>query len=116
MPVMRFATSMLAGVTVDNVLQGSVYEFLAAHSLVEIGVVSVTAAGVFGDVRATITSGTDVLADNYPCGVRAGTGLNLNDDPILQDAALAGERLKVTLRNTSGITQVADTFVRITPR
>lgn len=114
MPAMGFRTTLAGGATVDNVLVGSIFEFLSMHALIEVACVAL--GGVLGDIRATITSGTDVLAENWPLTQRA-TGVNLNDDPILTDAALAGERLKVSLRNTTPSTSIdVHTFIRVTPR
>jgi len=114
MPVMTDRRSVAANATVDNVLVGSIFEFLSMHALVEIACVALSSN--LGDIRANISSGTDLLAENWPLTVR-NTGVNLNDDPIRTDAALAGERLKVSLRNTTPGTNIdVHTFIRVTPR
>lgn len=101
--------SVAANAKVDNVLSGSIYEFLGADSLVEFGLV----ASVVG-LNATVVSGTDVLMDDQEVSAANRLGI-YPDDFTLNDIAGEGERLKVGYRNTTGAAITAFTSVKITP-
>ena len=79
--------------------------------MVEIGIVGVD--GAAGDLIADVSSGADILAESMPLTLRAG-GINVQDDVYLEDAALAGERLKIRVRNTAVGARICQHFVRIT--
>lgn len=109
MPSIKVQTTVPLNGQVDNALTGNQYEFLPFDARVEFGIVA-AAAGVLTDVY----SGSDTL-------VEAGVVSAANRIPVypddfdLTDAAAAGERLKVRLRNTTGAAIVVNTTVRITP-
>lgn len=110
MPLIAVRTALAANGTA-NPLTGSQYEYLPFDAFVEFGLLT-DANGVL----ATVQSGTDVLQEEGP--VQVGT-INAQpkypDDFYLNDAAAAGERLKVALRDTSGAARVVQTVVKITP-
>jgi hypothetical protein len=109
MPTIKVAPSVAANATVDNALSGSQFEFLPFDASVEFGVVA-AAAGIVMDVY----SGADTLIES---GVVSAANRSpiYPDDYDLVDAAAAGERLKVRLRNTTGAAIVVNVAVRLTP-
>lgn len=113
MPLINGIATLAAGTTNENILSGSEFEYLPFNAGVEI--ILAQTAGALGDCRADVTSGTDILATNMPIQVRA-TGVNLNDDPALEDIALAGERLKIRVRNGSAGSRDIVFFCRLTPQ
>jgi hypothetical protein len=110
MPVIQVRTALGANSTATP-LAGTQYEFLGFDAFVEFAM-QADATGVL----ATVQSGTDVLQEESP--VQLGT-INVQpkypDDFFLNDVAAAGERLKVALRDTSGVARTVMTVVRITP-
>lgn len=101
--------SVAANAKVDNILTGSIYEFLGEDSLVEFGL----AASVVG-LNATVISGTDVLMDDQE--VSASNRFPVYpDDFTLNDIAGEGERLKVGWRNTTAAAITGFAAVKITP-
>ena len=110
MPTIRVTTTNLAANAQAFPLQGNQYEFLPFNARVEFAVVA-NAAGI--DV--TVYSGSDVLQQNGPATVKATPPL-YPDDFLLDDVAMAGERLNVILRETAGVaTTDIETVVKITP-
>jgi len=109
-PTIRVTTTNLAANAQAFPLQGNQYEFLPFNARVEFAVVA-NAAGI--DV--TVYSGSDVLQQNGPATVKATPPL-YPDDFLLDDVAMAGERLNVILRETAGVaTTDIETVVKITP-
>lgn len=110
MPTIRVTTTNLAANAQAFPLQGNQYEFLPFNARVEFAIVA-NAAGI--DV--TVYSGSDVLQQNGPATVKATPPL-YPDDFLLDDVAMAGERLNVILRETAGVaTTDIETVVKITP-
>lgn len=91
-------------------LTGWQYEYLPFPALVEIAYHATDA-----NVVATVTSGSDTLAEESPVqgGATAGT-LPDFDKPCLQDIAAAGDRLKIRFRETAGGTPTAQGWIRLT--
>jgi len=112
MPVIQSTTSVAASSVNDNVLQGSQWEFLPYNAQVEFGM-NGDANG--GDLRVDVYSGQDVLMENGTPSVQARIPV-YPDDYQLVDAAAAGERIKIRVRNTSAAgARVLYYAVRITP-
>jgi hypothetical protein len=99
-----------------NVLQGTQYEFLPPSmfprgALVEFG----NLADATGVLR-TVQTGSDVVEEESPMNI--GT---INTQPVypdhftLNDLVGPGERIKVNVRDTSGVARVIMTTVRFTP-
>lgn len=110
MPTIRVTTTNLAANATTFPLQGNQYEYLPFNARVEFAIVA-NAAGI--DV--TVYSGSDVLQQNGPATVKA-TPPVYPDDFLLDDVAMAGERLNVVLRETAGVaTTDIETVVKITP-
>lgn len=110
MPTIMQRTILAANGTA-NPLSGSQYEYLPFPAYLEFGIVT-DATGVL----ETITSGSDVLQEEGPVGIRAiNTPPVYPDDFMVTDYAAAGDRLKVQLRDTSGAQRTVMTVVKITP-
>lgn len=106
--------SVAAGATVENILSGSVFEFLRQDGLVEIGILS-SSSGLL----AGVSSGADILMeDGSPVDVVriANQGPIYPEDYSLTDAAMAGDRLRVALRNPTAGAITAFVNVRFTPQ
>ena len=110
MPTIAIRTALAASSTAKP-LQGTQYEYLTFPAYVEFAM-SADATGVL----ATIQTGSDVIQEESP--VQLGT-INVQpkypDDFFQNDVVGAGERINVTLRDTSGAARVVQTVVRITP-
>lgn len=96
MPVIQSSVSVAANGSVDNVLAGSQFEFLPYDSYLEFGI-SGGANGLVSDVY----SGQDVLAEQMQVPPTNRIPVR-PDDFTLTDAAGAGERIKIRVRNTTG--------------
>lgn len=84
-----------ANTTTANVIAGTQHEFLPADSFLQVALVG-SAVGLVADVF----SGTDVLALNLGLSIANRVPI-FPDDFILEDAALAGERLVIRCTNTT---------------
>jgi hypothetical protein len=111
MPSFPFTQSVAAGATYLP-LDGWQYEYLPFPAMVEI-LVNATAVGIV----ATISSGADTLMEEAPvqAGGTAGVIPSPLSTPALQDAAAAGDRLKIRVRNTSGGAVTVNGIINITP-
>jgi hypothetical protein len=87
--------SIAAGASNNNVLSGSVFEFIKVPSMVRFYAVGDAA----GELRVTIQSGTDVLLEESPISRQARFPV-VPDDLTAEDAAMPGDRLKLAVRNT----------------
>lgn len=110
MPVVNKSTSVPANSTVDNVLSGSAFEYLPGNAQLFFGIVQ--ASGNVGDILCTVQSGADILAEEGPLIVRAGMPV-MPDDFVLNDVALAGERIIIKLRNTTAGAIVVNSSTKI---
>lgn len=92
--------SVAAGATIDNVLAGSVFEFAQDD-----GEVSIAALASAAGLLLSVSSGTDILLEeNSPADVVriANQGPIFPDDYAMRDAIIAGERIKIGVRNPTG--------------
>lgn len=109
MPIIQRETSIPANGRVDNVLTGSIYEFLPFNSRIDMGI-NAAATGLV----ATVNSGSDTVLEESP--LRIATEFPVIPDEInITDVAAAGERLVVAIRNTTGAAIIARTYVNFTP-
>lgn len=110
MPSIRRANTLAAGAAVSP-LVGDQYEYLPFNALVEIALVS-DGAGVV----ATVFSGTDLIQQQGPVSQKAAPATPIYpDDYAIRETSLAGDRLGITLNNTSGAAVNVNTVVKITP-
>lgn len=111
MPVIQDRVTINAGVTNNNLLAGSQFEFLPFDASLEFGI-NADANGQ--EVLTDVYSGQDVLQENAPLNSQARMPV-YPDDFTLTDVAAAGERLKIRARNTGAGAHVVSFSVRITP-
>jgi len=93
MPVIQKEISVGAGVTVENALQGSAFEFLRQNAVVSLGVTA-AATGTF----VTVQSGSDIVLEESPTQVKTSFPI-IPDDMYYNDVGVVGDRLVVRLRN-----------------
>lgn len=111
MPRFPFTASVAAGATYQP-LTGWQYEYLPFPAVIEVGL-NATATGVV----ATVTSGSDVLQEESPVQAGGTAGVipsKLNTD-FLSDQAAAGDRLKVSARNTTAGAITVNGVIIVTP-
>ena len=105
--------AIAAGAAVANLLAGSAFEFVASDALVEIAIL-----GSVTGLLASVSSGNDILLENdsYVGVVTAAGRLPVYpDDYAIVDEALAGDRLRLAVRNPSAGAIDCVYAVRITP-
>lgn len=109
MPLIQQSVSVPATSVVDNLLQGSQFEFLPYNAHLSFAI-NGAAVGLVADVY----SGQDVLGEAISVNSLNRVPLN-PDDFLLTDVAAAGERIKVRVRNTTGAAVVVFFAVMIQP-
>ena len=112
MPVIQNSISVAAASVNDNVLSGSQYEFLPYDSALEFGIVGDANAA---DLVVDVYSGQDVLAEDMQPSAQNRTPV-YPEDFTLTDAAAAGERIKIRVRNiNAAAARTLFYSLRITP-
>jgi len=107
---MVFKVALAANGFTPNALAGSAFEILQDPSLVEIAVLA-DAAGVL----TTISSGSDILAEERAVQIATINTLPKYPDDFVSDEADTSDRLKVALRDTSGVARTVLVEVRTEP-
>lgn len=116
MPTISGVTPVIAaGGSIQNLLLGSQYELAPFDGTIEIGLMADQAGG---DV--SIFSGPDTLQEPGGLIPFSGTALTLTypkypDDYHWEDEVAHGDRLKISVRNTSGANMRVAFVLRITP-
>jgi hypothetical protein len=95
MPVIRKEISVGANSTVDNVISGSIYEFMPRNAALRMG----NTASATGLV-VTINTGSDTVLEESPVNPTTNFPV-IPDDMDVSDVAAAGERLVIRVRNTT---------------
>lgn len=114
MPMIRRSVSIPANSTVDNLISGSIYEYLPWNAAVSAGLISEGAAAT--DLLLTVNSGSDTVLEEAPTRfAAAGTFPTIPDDMDIQDVAGAGERLVFKVRNTTAGALNANLLVQLGP-
>lgn len=108
MPVIQKEISIAANAVNDNILAGSSFEFLRANSVVSIGMVG-SATGLV----ANIQSGADIVLEESPLAV-ATVMPKVPDEMYYNDVGVAGDRLVVRVRNTTGGALTVRAIVQVT--
>jgi len=111
MPTIQNRVSVAGLATVDNVLQGSQYEFLPFDAQLAFGLNGDANAA---DLRVDVYSGQDVLMENAEPTAQNRIPV-YPDDFGLEDVAGAGERIKIRVRNANAAARTFFYSVRITP-
>lgn len=98
MPIINHSTSIPANSTNANILAGSAFEYLPSNAVMQFGIVQAT--GNVGDLLVTVQSGSDILQEEAPVVVNNAMPRR-DQDFILTDVALGGERILIKARNTT---------------
>lgn len=109
MPVIQRIATVPAGGTLENIFSGSAFEFLRQPSLVSIAIVADVPGGF-----ATIQSGADIVAEEFPVFDKA-TPPVVPDDFYYSDFGAPGDRLRLSLRNPTGGNVVFTAVAQVTP-
>ena len=109
MPIIKRETVVAANDSVDNIITGSIYEFLPFNAALSIG-----NNGSATGLVITINTGSDTVQEESPANVSTVSPV-IPDDMDVQDVAAAGERLVIKARNTTGGALTLRTLVQITP-
>jgi hypothetical protein len=107
MRVIQREISVGANATIENLLAGSAYEFANGPALVSAGV---TAAAT--GLQITVQSGGNSVAEESPPLIKTAFP-SLEDDMYYNWGALAGERMVIRCRNTTGGAVVVRVLVQI---
>lgn len=111
MPLIQNAVSVPANATIDNVLTGSQFEYLPYNATLEFGMMG-GAGGT--NLRIDCFSGQDILCEQMAVST-LGRFPIYPEDFGLTDVAAGGERIKIRVRNTSGVAVDFFFSLRITP-
>lgn len=109
MPIIRKEVSVPASGTIDNLVTGSIYEFMPFNASINLGLTA-SATGLVG----TVNTGSDTLLEESPLNIKATFPL-IPDEMDLQDRTLQGERLVVRIRNTTAGALTVRLLVQISP-
>ena len=109
MPRMSDRQSVGANAVVANVLAGKLHEFLSEDSIVRLYAV----AAAVGLNVSLLVGGESIVQDQEVSG--AGGFPVIPDHFIAEGAGFAGDRLVLSLRNTTGAAIVATTIVDTEP-
>lgn len=108
MPVIQKEISIAANAVNDNILSGSSFEFLRNNSVVSVGL-----AGSATGLVANIQSGADIVLEESPILVKT-TMPTIPDDMYYNDVGVAGDRLVIRVRNTTGGALTVRAIVQVT--
>lgn len=109
MPVIMKETSVAAGVTLDNLVAGSAFEFARSRQIVSVGVVQSVTGGFI-----TITSGSDIVLERSSPPIKT-TYPIIPDEMYFTDVMEAGDRLVITCSNPTAGAVVFRGVVQVTP-
>lgn len=109
MPVIQKELSIGANASNDNILSGSAFEFLRGNSVVSIGLTG-SATGLV----ANIQSGADIVLEESPLEIKTGYPV-IPDEMYYNDVGVAGDRLVIRVRNTTGGALTVRAVVQVTP-
>lgn len=115
MQILSGATSVGAGASSGNVLQGSIFEYLKRPSRLEVAM-TVPTGGAATDMTARFSVGDTIITDP-PAPVlaeaAAGRGPIIPDDIKITSVGLPGDRLSLEFTNTTAGAIVASWWVRV---
>jgi len=100
--------SIPANSTVQNVIEGSQYEFAQRRRVMSMGITCASAG-----LLANINSGGDVVAEQFPVPVKA-TYPIIPDEMYYNDVQERGDRLSIPVQNTTGGALVALVQIQFT--
>ena len=107
--VIQDVISVAANGVVENAFAGSVFEFARVNQIMSLGIQTDVTGGLI-----TVQTGSTVILEESPCPIGVGYP-RVPDEFYYNAGALAGERLLLRLRNSTGgavvfsfIAQLAD--------
>jgi len=103
-------TVIAANTTVDNIFAGSQFEFIRRDSIL-----SLAAVGSAAGLVCTFQAGSDLVLEESPVLVRAGFPV-IPDDFYYQTGAIAGDRIGLRARNTTGGALTLRTVLQVQER
>ena len=111
MPTQRFANNVGAGATVENIMDGSVYEYVRGAGRLSVAAVGSNAT----ECLMTILLDADqVMAEGpVPLEPGAGTGPNINEHTVLIESVRPGDKITIRLRNTGAAARDFRTLVSV---
>jgi len=101
--------TVVANTTTGNIFAGNVFEFVPSPSIVKVYIVA-AAVGMNADV---LVGNESYLNDQEVSG--ANRFPIRNEDLLVELGALAGERIVVRLRNTTGANVIVNSMVEVQP-
>lgn len=107
MSVIQKEITVGAGITVENALTGSAFEFLRRNAIVSAGVTA-AATGTF----VTVQSGSDIVLEESPTLVKAAFP-TIPDDMFYTDVGVAADRQVIRLRNPTAGAIIMRVLVQI---
>lgn len=102
-------TALAAGATIENVLNGSTFEFARRNSVISIGSVASVAL-----VFVTIIVGATTVLEESEMVVRTAFPV-IPDEFYYQDVAAQGDRIVIRVRNGAAVPADIRTLVQIAP-
>ena len=105
---MQKEVSIAANAVNENILSGSAFEFARTNSLMVAGVTA-AATGIF----VTIQTGADIVLEESPAKISAAFPV-IPDEFYYADAAAAGDRIVIRVRNSTGGAIVVKSIVQLT--
>ena len=108
MPVIQKEVSIAANSANENILAGSAFEFLRRNSIVSIGL-----TGDATGLVANIQSGADIVLEESPLEVKTSFPV-IPDEMYYNDVGVAGDRLVIRVRNTTGAPIDVRAIVQVT--
>ena len=112
MPSIRKKETLTGNGVIDNLLEGSAFEFIGVPS-------RITVAATSTDTNLTMDFqiGPELLLEAAPLPQENGTGTGpqLPDNLLIEDVAAPGDRLVARIRNTTAGTPDVTVLVRIEP-
>lgn len=109
MPRMTDVRSIAANTMVDNVLAGKLHEFLG-----EICRVRLYAIAAAVGIRVSLLVGGESVVQDQEIGARAGFPI-VPDDLVTEGAGYRGDRLVLSVRNTTAGAIIAQVAVDVLP-
>lgn len=108
MPVIQRSIEIAANSANENILSGSAFEFLRGNSIVSMGLV-----GSADGLVANIQSGADIVLEESALAVSTDFPI-IPDEMYYNDVGVAGDRLVIRVRNTTGAPLTVRAIVQVT--
>lgn len=107
MPMIMVEVSVAANAVNNNLLTGSAFEFSRGRNIVSMGI-----AGAATGLLATLQSGGDIVAEEFPLPILTRYPI-IPDEMYFTDVAENGDRLVQRVRNSTGGALVARSVTQL---